>query len=395
MNDKTKSTSERAVAGKPVKAGAEPVRAEIFMPGAGQSYRFAGKGGVTTKQKKPAATPEPAATAPAPPAPAPATAPAPAPAPAAPPAKQAAKAAPAAAPAKPTAKKPPAAKPEHKPAPMPGRKPPKKTGKKAPSPAEQSQALAENVITSFTDKLTVEATAKGGYLSVQDLQTMNKDFKRQTEDLKVVFEKSFEDYVVARERAAWSKSRKFPFDRMIVKTFSYMLESDSRKLRRSDSVSRRILPGFFLALGMMLGPDKYEAYQGKCRAVVKILKKEYGADFEWDDIYDSDDARAIVIDALIDIARHFEDFDKRRAWFVDMVNAHLPPADDTMTQTEAEWTFSEQGFDNFFAALISDLTDALESEGGRMLITRRHGVDATIELIELMKKLTDEVKKPF
>ena len=53
----------------------------------------------------------------------------------------------------------------------------------------------------------------------------------------------------------------------------------------------------------------------------------------------------------------------------------------------AEWTFSTEGFKQFFRALMSDLNDALDSEGGRLLITRRHGVEETVELVSLMKGL--------
>jgi len=334
-----------------------PKRAEIFMPGQGNTYGPATKGGVTTKQVKPAA--KPTASPPV--------------------AKKAAsqivgvKADVAAKPKKST--------------PMPGRKIPQKTKKRVPSPEEQTEQLAKSVVSSFTDRLTEEATAKGGFLSVEDLQSLNQEFEQKTGELKQVLEKSFEDYVSAREKASWDQARKYPFDRMIVKTFSYMLETDSRKLRRSDSVSRRILPGFFMALTMILGPDQLEAYQGKCRAVVKLVKRAYGDKFEWEDIYESDDARAIVIDALIDIAHGFDDIDRRAVWFIDMVNSHLPPGNDKTTQTEAEWTFSTEGFKQFFKALMSDLNEALESEGGRLLITRRHGVEETVELVSLMKSL--------
>ena len=346
-----------------------PKRAEIFMPGQGNTYGTATEGGLTTKQVKPAATP-----------------------PASPPVakKTASKIVGVKADVAPKAPTP-AAKPK-KSTPMPGRKIPQKTKKRIASPEEQTKQLAQSVVSSFTSRLTEEATAKGGYLSVQDLQSLNQEFEQKTDELKQVLEKSFEDYVSAREKASWDQARKYPFDRMIVKTFSYMLETDSRKLRRSDSVSRRILPGFFMVLTMILGPDQLEAYQGKCRAVVKLVKRAYGDKFEWEDIYESDDARAIVIDALIDIAHGFDDIDRRAVWFIDMVNSHLPPADDKTTQTEAEWTFSTDGFKQFFKALMSDLNDALDSEGGRLLITRRHGVEETVELVSLMRGLNVGLK---
>ena len=351
-----------------------PQRAKIITPRANNTYTLS-QGGVAAQQKKPAEKP---AVKPA--------------------AKPTAKKRSASdivgvkpdavkerAVAKPAIKAAPA-KPK-KSAPMPGRKFLLKTKKRNPLPEEQTQQLAESVILGFTSRLTEVAIAKGGYISVQDLEVLNKKFEQQTHQLKGVLDKSFEDYVTARENASWSQSRKYPFDRMIVKTFSNMLEDDSRKLRAADSVSRRMLPGFFMALPMILGADKLEGYQGKCRAVVKLVKKAYGDKFEWEDVYESDDARAIVIDSLIDIARIFEDIEKRGEWFIDMANSHLPPPDDDTTLTEAEWTFTADGFRKFFKAIMSDQSDALDSEGGRLLITRRHGVEETVELVEMMKSL--------
>lgn len=327
--------SETILVGK--KAEPKGKRADIFTPDEDSGYRLTGKGGTTKKA--------------------------------------------------PAADKAPAPEKKRKNPPRPGRKPPKKTAKRVKSAAEQSQDMAEQLVSSFTNRLMSQAKAKGGQLSVQDLEALNKEFEQQTDNLKASLESAFDDHVAQLNHEKWSTSRKYPFNRMIVKTFSHMLEDDSRKLRRADSVSRRILPGFLTALGMMLGPDKLEGYQGKCRAVVKILQKEYGKNFEWDDIYDNDDARAVVLDALIDIALNFEDIGRRADWFIALVNNHLPPPDANTTQTEADWTLTREGFKVFFNAIMSDLRDALDSEGGRLLITRRHGVETTIKLVDLVKEL--------
>lgn len=403
MSKPPQTPNERIIAGQPAKPAKQ--RAQIIMPGQGGGYSQVKEGGVNTQQT-PTQNPVPPKPAVARFASKPAAVPAAAPAKPKPAPKRAASsivgvksdaakpAAKPAAPAKPAAKpveRNAAGKPK-KSAPMPGRKIPTKTKKRLPSPEEQTQELAQSVVTGFTDRLTQEAQAKGGSLTIADIQAMNKEFEEQTKDLKGVLDKSFEEYVTAREKASWSLSRKFPFDRMIVKTFSYMLEDDGRKLKASDSVSRRMLPGFFMALSMILGPDKLEGYQGKCRAVVKIVKKAYGDKFEWEDVYESDDARAILIDALIDIAHSFDDIEMRAEWFVDMINSHLPPPDDKTTQTEADWVMTMDGFKQFFKALMSDLNDALESEGGRLLVTHRHGVDETIELVEMLQGINVGLK---
>ena len=104
-----------------------------------------------------------------------------------------------------------------------------------------------------------EAKAKGGHLTVQDMENMQADFDIQAQALSGALEKSFEVYVKARERSVWDSQRNFPFDRLMVKKFAPLFK-DGAQLGRDD-ICRRMLPGFFVALGMMLGPDVVEEYQ--------------------------------------------------------------------------------------------------------------------------------------
>jgi len=326
--------------GKPV-AGT-PQRAEIITPDKDGAYKDVKKGGISTRQVKPV-TPKPAAAQNKP---------------VKPPTKQAAKTAPA-----------------------------KKKKKKKKSPAQESQELAESVVLSFTYRLIDEARAKGGYLSVSDLKELNKDFEKKTEEMKVAIEKSFDDYITDHERKSWLNSRTRPFDRMLVKTFSHLLEDESRKIKRSELVSRRMLPGFFVALNLMLGTDIRDSYQGKCRAIVKIIGQQNGRDFDWDDIYENEDARAIVFDALVDIASNFSDLNKRRDWFVDLINSHQESQGGPVDEEIEPWAITHEGFDEFFQALMSELRVAVSMEAGRSLITRRRDEETTKNLIKLIKKL--------
>ena len=148
-----------------------------------------------------------------------------------------------------------------------------------------------------------------------------------------------------------------------------------------------MLPGFFVALNLMLGTDIRDSYQGKCRAIVKIIGQQNGQDFDWDDIYDNEDARAIVFDALVDIAGSFADLNKRRDWFVDLINSHLESPGIDMDEESQAWSITPEGFDEFFEALMSELRVAVSMEAGRSLITRRRDEKTTENLIRLMKKL--------
>lgn len=68
--------------------------------------------------------------------------------------------------------------------------------------ARQSRSLAETIIQSFVQRLSREADARDGWLSADDIRDIGDDLVKRTDALQSVFEKSFEEYVPARERAA-------------------------------------------------------------------------------------------------------------------------------------------------------------------------------------------------
>jgi len=330
---------------------AEKQRAEIFTPGQG-GYQQSGYGGMTDRMD----TPQPVA----PPQPQQPPAAAPAPAPAAPIPKPAPKAQ------------------------------PKKAAPADTSPTGQSKAMAEAVVGSFVDRLKLKAHERGGYLTVDDLESMNEEFQQKAAALSTVFEQSFEDYVEARERSSWDTSRSFPFDRLIVKKFSHLFEDGEALMAGNDTISRRILPGFFMSINMMLGPDAIEDYQAKCRKIIDTLREKRGKAFTWEDGYKDTEANKVVQDAMITIAFQFEDLEKRSTWFIELVNAHLAPTEDGAP--DALWQMSQGAFMRFFDALLSDLMATMDTEGGRMEVTKRYGVQACVDLADLSKRVKKFIK---
>lgn len=329
MNKKPQPVKEKVLTGEAGGKGRE--RAEIFKPGdgGGSPYKFAGKGGVASSPSTAKAKPAPKKK------------------------KTVIKAKPAAA---------------------------------APTPASQSQALAETVTSSFLDRLTQEAKRKGGTLTIKDLEGMNQEFQEKAKALQAVFEKSFDEYVRARERSTFEQARQFPFDRVIVKSFSHLFADDKGLLEADDTISRRILPGFFMALTMMLGPDLIEVYQEKCRKVVARIKKKNSGQLEWEAVYGDGEAKEVVLDAQVAIALNFKDMEKRGEWFIEIINNHLAPLGSERNPDEASWTFTPMAFKRFIGSLLSDLNGEISTEGGRMRICKRHGVEVCVDLAEIIKQ---------
>ncbi|NQV98992.1 MAG: hypothetical protein HQ483_04800 [Rhodospirillales bacterium] len=266
--------------------------------------------------------------------------------------------------------------------PVPGKAPVKTGTTGTAAPKMQSRMIAETVVSSILERIKDEARKNGGQLSLANIDNLRNEFDAQTQALSLAFEKSFEAYIRARERAAWNNKRDFPFDRLIVKKFSHLFAD---KKSGFDRVSRRMLPGFFMAVGMMLGLDVVDGIQERCRVIVERIRNERGEAFDWSDVYESDEKTIIVIDALMPIALHFEDYEKRRDWFLGLINGHLTsPAESD--KADAGWEMTIPAFGYFFEALMTDLKAELASEKGKSRIVKRYGTEAANMALRILNK---------
>lgn len=280
--------------------------------------------------------------------------------------------------------------PEARPRPEPAAPKPAPAPSEAPavdmsSPKDAGKLIADTVMRGFVDRLKAEAQAKGGRLTVQDLEDMQAEFDRQAEALSGVFQQSFEAYVKARERSVWDSQRNYPFDRVMVKRFSHLFKEGDEL--GPDDLCRRMLPGFFVALGMMLGPDIVEEYQEKVRGVVDRVRADGKSVFNWDEVYDDNVTKAVALDAEVAIAAHFDEFEKRSDWFLNMVNNHLPPPEPGMPESLATWEMNMAGFHKFLGAFLTDIRAALETDAGKMKFTQRYGAETCASLFDILERV--------
>ncbi|MSO85434.1 MAG: hypothetical protein EXR04_05710, partial [Rhodospirillales bacterium] len=210
---------------------------------------------------------------------------------------------------------------------------PAKTAFDLSTPAGQGHALAETVVMAFIDRLRHEAEARGGTLTLADLDRLAVEFHNKSAALRQAFEQTFEAYGRARERAKFAQNRNYPFDRLLVQRFESLLAPGGagrpNKRPGADNaagslglgasapgasgrgIPRRVLPGFFMAVEMMLGRQILEAYQEHCRAIVERISKAQGGKFGWPDLYADAEAATLAFDALVAMASYFADYDKR------------------------------------------------------------------------------------
>ncbi|MEX2449450.1 MAG: hypothetical protein WD407_01190 [Rhodospirillales bacterium] len=282
--------------------------------------------------------------------------------------------------------KPPAANqpaPKKAAAPKPTPKPtPKPAPVKRPATAkEHSRVLAQTVVTSFVDRLTLEAGRKGGVLTIQDIENLNEEFEQKMGALQTVFEASFEHFLKIRDTPDEARPKAMPFNRLIVSRFA--------RYFKDGAISRRILPGFNMAIDMMLGPELLDGYQEKCRA---IMKRIGGGDEDKCDLktyYYDKEAGQIALDAQIAMTFHFKNFERRVEWFVDLVNDHMPPPDQNADKKDADYTFTKGDLIRVLDAMLTDLQETLSTEAGRLAITKQYGVDTIVQLADTLQIIQD------
>lgn len=72
------------------------------------------------------------------------------------------------------------------------------------------------------------------------------------------------------------------------------------------------------------------------------------------------------------IAQHFEDLDKRRDWFLALVNSHLSPPSPS-GKDEVSWEMDASGFNAIIKALLHRLDRQLADADSALCLKKRYG----------------------
>jgi hypothetical protein len=246
------------------------------------------------------------------------------------------------------------------------------------------EAIANAMIGHFATRLEVEARKAGGSLTAEAIRALAERFLAdEAARFAPTMKRSFDACTAAREARQWESARRHPFDRILAKPFAHLFPP-----RRGDDgdhgiLSRRMLPGFRLAVDKMIGPALYEQCQRKAQAILD--RHRQGGPHDWPAIHADPEARAMTRDVLIVAAHSFSHFERRRDWFVALVNSNLSPA--APGTPDAHWQMTGHLFGEMMRALFADLKTALRED--RPALCARYG-EQTAETVEgFLRKLEE------
>ncbi|MGE4527769.1 MAG: hypothetical protein AB7D00_05320 [Rhodospirillaceae bacterium] len=134
-------------------------------------------------------------------------------------------------------------------------------------------------------------------------------------------------------------------------------------------LSRRLVPGLICAVTTMLGQDRADAYHRIAEQVTEAHLSPLTGEPNWSEVMADAETRQMITDIQVAVIGHFGDFERRLAWLIAMIDAHLAPA---KTPQERDWRFSERHAVALLLALTRSLRPAL-AESAENGMAKRHG----------------------
>ncbi len=198
-------------------------------------------------------------------------------------------------------------------------------------------------------------------------------FRQSDDAVKALLQDSFFSCNQARQNKERDDKRQDQLGRLVVEQISPLFVEAGGANPKDGGLSREILSGLFHALELAIGNGPLRDYRQHCTDVVERLRATLGDGFEWDDYFNDSEAQEILIDVLIDLSRSFADFDRRKEWFIDLINKGMTGDEGGAQKAAPDWRFGARHFTTFCAGFFRPLAEAMMIDLDRERITKRFG----------------------
>jgi hypothetical protein len=251
---------------------------------------------------------------------------------------------------------------------------------------DHGKELAKSIVSSFASALKKQAALSGGYLSKPDVDMLIAAYNQQIPKVAKKISKAVNSFSENSIRDMWDPSRTSAFERVLVKQFSALLADDETAAHDHSLIARRSLPGIFMCVRMMAGPELLEVYEQDAFLVMQRVRDDVKENFTWELVYTDKRTVNMVRELLMAIAPYFTELEKRIEWMLPIINSHLSPVEEN--SPVAEWQMTEAMLINLIAAMYGVIWSLLEDDTSRMHLTKRFGADQLDVLDNLQSSLT-------
>jgi hypothetical protein len=222
------------------------------------------------------------------------------------------------------------------------------------------QGVGTTMVGHFATRLEVEAAKAGGSLTAAQIRVLAQRFvDTEQSRFKAYYQRAWDECTQTREVLKWEGERDQPFERILMRRFAHLFPPRSGDDGGEGILSRRMIPGFHVAVGMMIGPTLFEQCRKRSAAILERHPGTNGG-HDWRAIHADAEARLLIDDILMVVAHYFADFRKRRIWFVDLVNSRL--AQPKPGARDEHWRLDDNAFAALMRALYADLGSSIHAD---------------------------------
>lgn len=219
--------------------------------------------------------------------------------------------------------------------------------------AQCCQGVGATMVGHFATRLEVEAAKAGGSLTASQIRALARRFvESEQARFKAYYQRAWNDCTQSRAAQQWEGAREQPFERILIRRFAHLFPPRSGDEGGQGVLSRRMIPGFHMAMDKMIGPTRFEQCRRRAAAILERHPGGGGAP-DWQAIHADPEAARLIDDVLMLVVGAFTDFKKRRVWFTTLVNSHLTPA--RSGDRDEHWQLGESDFAQLMWALFADL----------------------------------------
>lgn len=266
------------------------------------------------------------------------------------------------------------------------------TIKSADSRHAKGSALCEQlsfgILDDYTDQLIkmVESSTHG--LSIADIRAFLDTYKATHACSSQVFKTHFQTCLSRREQEIFDPWRTAPFKRMLAMRIAVLFPPEGGLDANGRFLSRRMLPGLFLALEKMAGADPFLQGHATCMAALEQIKSRDGV-IIWENLHTHPAALQAVDDLLMGLLSHFDNPMKRVVWMLTLVNNALadPGEFDFEGDANRDWQLDERGLILILRHLFHDLRARLADKARVQELSRRYGETQVRQLAALLHAL--------
>ncbi len=259
--------------------------------------------------------------------------------------------------------------------------------------AGRCQFIAETYLDWFLEYVDGEARRKdigaGGH-KLEDLRDLAERFRKSQRSAPLLFKNSFFSCNQARLNSAWKDNQDDHLLRLLVEQIFPLFVEEGGPELEWGGLSRKMLPGLFKAIILIVGTRTLQDYDHTCFMTVKRLREEAGDDFEWDDYFNDGEARRVLIRILADLAHSFDDFTQSRERFIGVVNKDYFGGEDRERPGVPEWRFDEKQFATFARYFFLPLVEAMASDEERAHIAGRFDNAALEQIENFLERVAEE-----